>query len=103
MPAQPCTNHPNELTYVRCARCDQPFCLRCLVDTPVGKKCRACAQHRTHLVESTPGQVLRAFLAAAAVALPTAWLVHETRIFILAFPYGYLVAEVALRAGQRSR
>lgn len=104
MPGQPCTNHPNELTFVKCGRCDQPFCVRCLVDTPVGKKCRPCATNRTHLEESTGGQVGLAFLAALVVAVIGGWLVHTVHFIpILAVPFGYVVAEVALRAGKRSR
>jgi hypothetical protein len=104
MPAQPCANHPNEMTYVRCGRCDKPICVRCMVDTPVGKKCQECAQNRTHLTESTPRQVLTAFLVATLVAVPVGWVMHRyLAIILLAFVYGYLVAEVALRAGQRRR
>jgi hypothetical protein len=104
MPAQPCANHPNEQTFVRCGRCDKPICVRCMVDTPVGKKCRPCAQNRTHLEESTGGQVAVAFLAGTAVALPAGCILQQfPTILILAAPYGWLVAEVARRAGQRSR
>ena len=104
MSGQPCANHPKELTYVRCGRCDKPICVRCMVDTPVGKKCRTCAQARTHLSESTPRQVLLAFVAATIVAVVCGWVVQRIPLLpILAFPYGFVVAEVALRAGNRSR
>jgi hypothetical protein len=104
MPGLPCAKHPNEITYVRCGRCEKPICVRCMVDTPVGKRCRECAQNRTHLSESTPRQVGLAFIAALAVALPAGWLMHQIPIFpLMAFPYGFVVAEAALRAGQRSR
>ena len=103
MPAEPCANHPKEMTLVRCGRCEKPICIRCMVDTPVGKKCRECAQNRTHLVESDARQVFRAFLAALAVALPAGWFMQHLPIFIVAFPYGFVVAEAALWAGQRRR
>jgi len=74
-----------------------------MVDSPVGKKCRACAETRSHLSVATPMQVLSAFAGAAAVAVPAGWVAQQLLIFILAFPYGWLVAEVALRAGRRSR
>ncbi len=31
-------------TRLRCASCDDAVCVRCLVRTPVGQKCAACAQ-----------------------------------------------------------
>lgn len=103
MAGQPCASHPNEMTYVRCGRCEKPICTRCMVDSPVGKKCRACARNQTHLSESSPRQVLLGFAGALLVAVPAAWLANQIPIFLLAFPYGFLVAEAALRASQRSR
>ena len=93
MAGQACANHPKEITYVRCARCDKPICTSCMVDTPVGKKCRDCAQNRTHLAESTPRQVLLAFLAATLVAVPAGWVMQEVPlVFIAPAIYGYVVA-----------
>jgi len=106
MPGQPCANHPNEITYVRCGRCEKPICVRCMVDSPVGKKCRECARNRNHLSESTPRQVLLAFTAATAVAIPLGFVMHGMGgigWILVPFIYGYLVGEVALRAGQRRR
>lgn len=37
-----CTNHPTVETLLRCTRCNRPFCVRCLVRTPVGYKCKEC-------------------------------------------------------------
>lgn len=38
-----CANHPNTETVLRCGRCDKPICTRCIVQTPVGARCRECA------------------------------------------------------------
>lgn len=104
MPGQPCANHPNEITFVRCGRCDTPICVKCMVDTPVGKKCRACAKNRSHVTESTPTGVALAFVAATAVALPAGWVMQAVPMMILpAVIYGGLIAEVALRVGKRRR
>lgn len=104
MPGQACVNHPQEITYVRCGRCDAPICVRCMVDTPVGKKCRACAKNRSHLTESAPHEVALGFLAALAVAIPAGWLMHMIPfLFVGAVVYGWVVAEVMLRAGRRRR
>ncbi len=37
-----CVNHPNVETMLRCNRCGQPVCTRCVVQTPVGYRCRQC-------------------------------------------------------------
>lgn len=103
MAGQPCANHPNEITFVRCGKCDKPICVRCMVDSPVGKKCRPCARNQTHLSTSSGRQVAQAFLAALVVAVPAGWLAQQISLIILAFPYGWLVGEAAFRAGQRSR
>lgn len=104
MSAVPCANHPDRTTFVRCGRCDKPLCVDCMVDSPVGKKCRQCARNRTHVDEAAPAQLLRGFTAAAAVAIPAGWLMQQfPTLIILPFIYGYFVGEVALRAGGRSR
>ena len=38
-----CTNHPDRETYVACGRCERPFCPECLIQTPAGQRCYACA------------------------------------------------------------
>lgn len=104
MPAVPCANHPKETTFVRCGRCEKPICTRCMVDSPVGKKCRDCARNRTHIYESKPQQVLLAFVAATLVAIPAGFAMHLIPIIYIApVLYGGLIGEVALRAGQRRR
>jgi hypothetical protein len=41
-----CATDRNVETYLRCGRCEKPICPRCLIPTPVGSRCRACAQLR---------------------------------------------------------
>lgn len=41
-----CARDPSVETYLRCGRCEKPICPRCLIQTPVGAKCRDCAQLR---------------------------------------------------------
>jgi hypothetical protein len=38
-----CARHPDVETYLRCGKCGTPICPRCLVQTPVGARCRDCA------------------------------------------------------------
>ena len=35
-----CATHPNVETELRCATCGKPICPDCMVETPVGMKCR---------------------------------------------------------------
>lgn len=37
-----CVNHPNVETMLRCNRCGRPVCTRCVVQTPVGYRCKQC-------------------------------------------------------------
>lgn len=39
-----CTRHPEVQTALRCSRCETPICPRCLVQTPVGARCKECAR-----------------------------------------------------------
>ena len=41
-----CATHPNVETELACGKCDKPICPRCLVYTPVGTRCRECANLR---------------------------------------------------------
>ena len=41
-----CAYHPQTETLLRCNKCDKPICGRCVVHTPVGARCRDCAQVR---------------------------------------------------------
>ncbi len=42
----PCVNHPGTSTVVSCGKCGRHICPRCMVFTPVGVRCRDCAQLR---------------------------------------------------------
>ncbi len=41
-----CATHPDVETVVSCGRCDRPVCPKCMIFTPVGVRCRDCAQLR---------------------------------------------------------
>jgi hypothetical protein len=41
-----CATDPGVETYLRCGRCEKPICPRCLIQTPVGARCRECARLR---------------------------------------------------------
>ena len=65
-----CVNHPNVETVVRCSRCEQPICPRCMVSTPVGMRCRQCANlHRLPIYELRGRYLWQAIGAAIALVL----------------------------------
>ena len=41
-----CATHPNVETRLSCSKCDRAICPKCLVHTPVGARCKGCANVR---------------------------------------------------------
>jgi hypothetical protein len=41
-----CARHPSVETELACGKCETPICPKCLVYTPVGARCRDCADIR---------------------------------------------------------
>jgi hypothetical protein len=61
-----CPRDPAIQTALRCSRCEMPICPKCLVQTPVGARCRDCARIKRSPVYTLSGaQVARAAAAAA--------------------------------------
>ena len=104
-----CATHPAVETELSCGKCEKPICPRCLVHTPVGARCRECAQIRripTYNVGGTT--MLRAVGAAigAGVGIGAAWAFFNlvTYIFygILAgIGIGYVIGELVSVATNR--
>lgn len=44
-----CAKHPDVETSVSCGRCETPVCVKCMVHTDVGVRCRNCAPARPML------------------------------------------------------
>ncbi len=98
-----CYIHPNNPTNLRCSKCGRPICTKCVIETPVGLRCRECAQLRripTYAV--TPLQYLTASAAALGLALLTGigWAflqgIPMVRFisFFIALGVGYIMGEV---------
>lgn len=62
-----CARDPEVQTALRCSRCDTPICPKCLVQTPVGARCRACAQLAKSPVYTVKGQYLARAIGAAVI------------------------------------
>ncbi|MCL5942667.1 MAG: B-box zinc finger protein [Actinobacteria bacterium] len=103
-----CANHPDRETMVRCSDCGKPICPDCMVYSPVGIKCRACAKlPKSALI----GLKREGWVKAAAAALGVGTAVGFAYylflagmgffffVFFLGAGIGYLVGEAVFRAG----
>jgi hypothetical protein len=103
-----CANHPDTVTGLLCSRCEKPICARCVVQTPVGGRCRECAQvKRSPFRVVSPTLWARAILYGTGAALASGLLIAELgarfRLFgFLLLGIGYLVGEAVSR-GARGR
>jgi hypothetical protein len=102
-----CAADPSVETYLRCGRCEKPICPRCLIATPVGSRCRDCAQlRRLPMFVLGPVDYLKAIgagLGSAILAgIVLARVLHLVpflgflRFFLMA-GFGYVVGEAVSR------
>lgn len=88
-----CATHPSVETELTCSRCGKPICPRCLVQTPVGARCRECANVRRLPTYQIPTiHVLRGLGAALAVGALLGLLWRYLFPFNLGFFFGFFVA-----------
>ena len=57
--APTCYNHPDQVTYIHCARCRKPICTRCMNSASVGFQCPAC------IAGGTPASAIPRTIAGA--------------------------------------
>jgi len=107
-----CATHPEVETSLRCGKCGKPICPKCLVQTPVGARCRDCARlHKLPTFHVTTSYYLRAIGAAAGMAFAcgAAWgVINILRLpigldFLLASGFGYVIGEVVGHSVNRKR
>lgn len=104
-----CATHPNVETALQCGKCGTYICPRCLVQTPVGARCRECARLRRIPTYHIPAPFLLRGAAAALVAGAVAgagwWLFDPLTGFFFGAPMGlavgYLVGEAVSLATNR--
>jgi hypothetical protein len=86
-----CATHPDVETALACSRCGKAICPRCLVHTPVGARCKECANVRRlpmyNLSTATYVRGVGAAVVAGGIAGVVWW-------FFNFFTYGYLFALV---------
>src|SRR5512133_3536072 len=65
-----CANHPNVETHLRCSRCGKPICVKCVYQTPVGGRCRECANlKKSPILVVSPARYARAAVFGLVVAI----------------------------------
>ncbi|MBI4494372.1 MAG: hypothetical protein HY690_16435 [Chloroflexi bacterium] len=103
-----CATHPRVESYLRCSRCGKSICPRCMVQSPVGARCRDCArQRRLPVFVAGPLDLARGLGAGLAVGLlggallATPWL-RFFHIFLI-LGLGYLVGRAVTAAANRKR
>lgn len=107
-----CANHPKVATSLRCSKCGTPICTSCVIETPVGLRCRECAQvRRIPTFAVSPVQYLVASASALGMALVTGtgWALVQSIAFVgffsflIALGVGYIVGEVVSLSVNRKR
>ena len=65
-----CATHPSVETYLSCSKCGKAICPKCLVHTPVGARCKQCANvRRSPIYEVGKLYYLKAACAGLGLAL----------------------------------
>jgi hypothetical protein len=108
-----CATHHQVETYLRCGRCEKPICPRCLIQTPVGARCRECARlRRPPMYEVSWINYLRGTIAALVTgfALGVLAVILESRlpfggllVILLMAGVGYVVGAATSWAARRKR
>jgi hypothetical protein len=106
-----CVNHPRVETWVSCSSCGRPICPDCMVQAPVGLKCRDCARMpRGARVRVRPQRLVAATATAIGLGLAGGVLLASLAGgsigfvgFIVAFFIAMGIGEGVLRASGRAR
>lgn len=107
-----CAAHPEVETNLRCGSCGKSICPKCLVETPVGAKCRDCAGIKRLPTFKVSGRYyLRAAVTAFGLAIAlglllgfiTSYLSFNFFRLLLALGVGWVIGELVSRAANRKR
>jgi hypothetical protein len=83
-----CPRNPGVETALRCQQCDAPICPRCLVQSPVGAKCRDCARVMRSPIYTVRGMSLARSVAVAVIGGVVTGLIWG--FVLLPFTIGFL-------------
>lgn len=90
-----CYRHPDRETLIRCGRCDQPICLDCAMQGPVGFRCRECGKPAFDPLTLTPRQALAGLAVSFGIGLFASLIASRIGFFALfiSFIAGGFVAQ----------
>ena len=103
-----CATHPDVETNLACSKCGKPICPRCLVQTPVGARCRDCARSdKLPTFTVQPVHYVKAIgaMLGTAIACGFIWAIIPFTAFniMLAAVIGYAIADLVSRSVNRKR
>lgn len=100
-----CARHPRVETGLKCGICGTPICPDCMVQTPVGMKCRDCGRSGSGtLFKVKPGRMALACIIAAAAGAAAGLLgMFGFLVVFISFPYGYFAGSMILKASGMKR
>jgi len=104
-----CAIHPDTDTELRCGKCGQPICPKCLVQTPVGARCPTCAALKRLPVYQVSAIFYARAIAAGLIAaslLGAIWPYIPLGGFfwiIIALGIGYAIGEAVSFSVNRKR
>ncbi|MDY6893628.1 MAG: B-box zinc finger protein [Chloroflexota bacterium] len=102
-----CAIHPGTETDLKCGKCEQPICPKCLVQTPVGARCPTCAAVKRLPTFDVPAKL---YARAIVVGVLTASVLGAIWPFIplggflvilIGAGIGYVIGEIISRAVNR--
>lgn len=71
----------HEDTRLKCTECDAPICSACLVQCPVGFRCKKCVQPQKQDIKDAPWMArVKCFAASAFVGLVAGWMIPHMGI-----------------------
>jgi hypothetical protein len=92
-----CARDPGVETALRCSRCGTPICPRCLLQTPVGARCRDCARIARNPIYTLKGRGLARAAAASLIGGVVMGIVWG--LLLLPFTFGFFAIFVGLGLG----
>ena len=91
-----CLRHPETASNLRCGRCGDLICPKCMVQSPVGARCPDCANiGQAPIFRATPTEFSRAIVLSivGALAFGVAYAIAVWILWVL--PLGFMIGNVA--------